>query len=92
MAISVPHGVLLLANETRTRVSQIRVADTTPVSAIVDGLLASSYEDVEDDGACVVHNANTCQGGLVAFDADTDHFAVNRDIFSRAAKDEMRQR
>ena len=65
MAISVPHGVLLLANETCTRVSQIRVADTTPVSAIVDGLLASSYEDVEDDGACVVHNANTCQGGLV---------------------------
>ena len=60
--------------------------DTTPPSAIVDDLLALSYE-----GACVVHNANTCQAP-VAFDANTDHFAVERDIFSGAAKDEMRQR
>ena len=62
------------------------------MGAILDDPLALSYEDVKDDGACVVHNANMCQGGLVAFDADTHHFAVNRDTFSGAAEDEMTQR
>ena len=88
--ISVPLGVLLLVNDTRTQVSQIRAAHTTPLSAILDDLLTLSYKDVEDDGVRVVYNANTCQG-LIAFDANTDHFAVERGIFSGAAKDEMKQ-
>lgn len=72
--------------DTRTRASQIVASDTTPLRSIVDDPFALSYEDVEDDGACVVDDADACQGGLVAFDADADHFAVERKVFPGTGK------
>ena len=54
-------------------VDHISSMDATPLSAIVNDPQALSYKGVEDDGACVVDHAKTCQAGLVAFDAN--HFS-----------------